>query len=128
MEYDYQEIINVFKFSNFQRTFSKSISDYSELIDNWLIENKLSNEQLLRYMIVGFYIDFKVCDDQDAEFTTELDSWPNIERRPQLRKKLEYFNQFYGRAITSHKEYLDLISFDIFKGENFFKFVIGNNK
>ena len=120
---EYNEIINIFSFNNEIRKRYSKLNDYMLLISNWLKKNKLNTEQIIRYMLMGFYLSYRASVHMSTTFTTKKEDYKNDE----IRLKCKFFNKINTKPLVSTKEYIDLLNIkDIlyFRGLNMFKFVI----
>lgn len=112
------EIIDLFR-------FNEVIYEEVKKIYN---DKKLTEEQLVRYMLIGFYNDFRV-GYYYGGFNTKKEN--KIEYGNNFQKRKKIFNKYFGKEINNPEEFKELIDFRLMKIEestnNLLNFVITGN-
>ena len=125
--YDTNEILDLFEYEDDAREIFNYIKDYMNKIEEWIKSNQFNEQQLFRYMLVGFFLDYRASVHHGEQFHTIYKKWSNIENRKRDKKRLIIFNKYYSKEIENTKEYLKLLTieknFDV-SGEDLFNFVI----
>jgi hypothetical protein len=125
--HDYDEVILLFGYDERDQKVFPFFHEYMDTIRKWLAVNHLDPHQLLRYMIVGLYLDFLATLHQSEEFNTKVNEWYGLDKRPLTRRKLERFNREYGKQILDTSQYLSLLGLDQtrkIQGEELANFVL----
>ena len=86
------------------------ISEYQALMDDFLIANSLSSEQVKRYAVVGLLGEYHATNHHGEEFTTDPKQWSGLVKRTKTKAALDFFNTINGRFVTTTSEYLELFS------------------
>jgi hypothetical protein len=101
--------IDLYRFSEQERTIFPFIGRYINELDSWLSEQQFDDAQLDRFCLVGVYLEYLATNHQGEDFNTVEDRWYNLEVRPLTRQKLKVLNERLGRPISSTEQYLDLL-------------------
>ena len=125
------EIIELFSFDDTIKIIFPFLNIYSEQIELWLTNNEFTKDQLFRFVIVGLLVEYFATSHQGNNFNTNLKLWKKLENRPETKRKLEIFNNLYGKEIKNSKEYLNLLTVDNLDnieldGKFLFNYVIDN--
>ena len=112
---NYNEIIEIFKFEESERKiFNYFIDDYCDRINNWLINNRFNKEQLIKYMIVGFILDFIATNNHQDEFNTFVQD--ELMFKEKQKENDDIFNNLYKDL---NMEINNNCSIDDFIGNNY---------
>lgn len=120
-------LIEMFSFTEKEKKIWKPLSDYSEKIDNWMKQNSMTEDQLIRFVLIGFFVEYRASNHRGDSFNTDIQ---NRELTQLKITKYNIVNSLLGRAITSTQDYLTLIKLVDMKnlsGEALYHFVIDND-
>lgn len=99
----YKYIFDLYRYDAEDRMIFKSIDQYTHYIDLWIRSNTMNDAQIFRYMLAGFFVDYKACIHLGRNFTTIL--WKTM-KKDRDRLKLEVFNHCLGSPIKDTSTYI----------------------
>lgn len=107
-----------------------NMAEYLPALDAWRPIHTFTDAQLVRYMLVGFYSDYRTANHLGTDFQTHPDRWM-LHQHPYTphQAKVATFNRVFGRPIEDSLDYLGIITgtsyhdFDWFP-HGFFAFVL----
>lgn len=137
---DYSYIVELFSIPNIYFKVHSYYEEYSKLINQWLIENTLDRDQLLRYALVHLLHYYRQCNYLGENFSTIVNSsdYHNnlkyIRKKEKLEeynikiKKYKSFNKYFGIQIKTTEEYRVIMNLEKIEknlnGKILFKYVI----
>ena len=105
-----EKIIELFWYSSKARELFPYINDYMVALGNWLDENEMDDEQLIRYMLAGLFLHYRAANHMGNEFTTN--TYGEFGKAVLPSKTLQQFltiNKRLGHSIDTTDEYLRLL-------------------
>ena len=99
---------NVKDFSQDFYQLNSTISEYSSKINEWINNNELSKEIIIRYMILGLQIQISTMRKfQDKSFSEIVNEF---KENPDIKIKFDLFSKYYGRFLNDFHEYYKLFT------------------
>ncbi|HYF65744.1 MAG TPA: ATPase, T2SS/T4P/T4SS family [Herpetosiphonaceae bacterium] len=107
---EYDRIIELFRPEDLWRCYGL-IDRFLNEIDEWLPIHTLNRDQLIRYMLVGFFPLWRAANHLGSDMQTIPESW-HLDRTPHMpeQERAATFNRLYGRPIRDSLDYLDIIT------------------
>lgn len=106
MSLDIKKILKLFSFSDKQLLKFKYLSEYSIRLNEWLSNNTLNDEQVFRFMLIGFFVEYRGSVHLGSNFRTiEVDSIHST----RMKEKSIIFNESFNKPIKTTQEYLQLV-------------------
>ncbi len=103
------EIIKLFWYSSQEREVLPYIDAYMAALENWLGENRMTDEQLVRYMLVGLFLHYRAANHVGDDFNTITYEWSRRTLKPKILQKFQTINKYLGHPIDTTEEYLRLL-------------------
>jgi hypothetical protein len=123
---DDTDLQDIFTFSEKEKTIYPFLSDYTEKIQTWLTDNTMTDEQLLRYALIGLFPSYRAANHRGEGLSTDVQDGTVRESR---KRKYEAINLLLGKPITTTSEYRSLIKLTDLgnvNGDSLSEFVINN--
>jgi hypothetical protein len=103
-------IIELFKYSSKERELIPYIDAYMTVLENWLGENRMNDEQLVRYMLVGLFLHYRAANHMGNDFNTNTyGEWSRAILSSKTTQQFKTINKFLRHPIESTDEYLRLL-------------------
>jgi len=103
-------MIKLFSYSVKERQLFAYIDTYMTAMDNWLGENQMNDDQLVRFMLVGLFPHYRAANHTGNEFTTiTYGEWNQAILQPKTIQQIKIINKYLGHPIKSVDEYLRLL-------------------
>ena len=106
----YDMIIELFRYSPKEREVFPYIDAYMTALENWLRENRMNDEQLVRYMLVGLFLHYRAANHMGDDFKTiTYGEWNRAILQPKTIQQFKTINKYLDHPIESTEEYLRLL-------------------
>lgn len=138
-----KDIVELFKIKEEVLKEYELLDKYNCMITEWLTTNELDMNQLIRYMLVGFFFDYRAANHKGESFNTIIKAEESkmerlIKKHPDFFKKHNLadndfimkamiFNRYFGREIKDTEDYLNQLKvkqFNSISGDTLFNFVV----
>ena len=100
------KIIELFWYSSEERKLFAYIDTYMSALENWFGENRMNDAQLVRYMLVGLFLEYRAANHRGEDFNTNIYEWNTLYLKPKTIQKHKTINKYLGHPIDTTDEYL----------------------